>query len=926
MIAQPPFNDFYAALNGRPPFPWQARLANTLGSGGGWPTEIGVPTGLGKTACLDIAVWWLGLQADIAPSERTTPTRIWWLVNRHLLVDATTDHAERVAALLAESPGCDTGAIAAVASRLRALSADPDAAPLQVVRLRGGAATGRPIDPSQPAIVLSTLPMYGSRLLFRGYGSSRSMRPIDAALAGTDSLVLIDEAHLAHHLMKLFDPLAACEDPDAPVLATGRQRPTIVSLTATGSTKAAGRFDLDEVDLAHEVVRQRLGAAKPMRIIELPPKTDTAKHLATAAMELLAECSEPASCIIFTNTPSAARAVAAILRCDPDQVDLVVLTGRQRDRESKAARQRILDEEQGAPATRPLQARHRHLVVVATQTLEVGADVDFEYCVTEACGVRSLTQRLGRLNRLGRFDHAAAAYIHAEPAARGLNEPAWPVYGTEPFTVLRRLQAVAREGIVDLGPGVVAGVLGEPGDDPGRAPEIMPALLWEWVKTTLPPMGEAPVEPYFSGLAQPVRRIAVCWRAHVPPNGEEIDTPVAGSPLLASRRIWPRVRDREVIDLPIQDVREALEEWREVGRLTTDQATVEWVPPSRLRPGDTVVLPADAGLLDEHGWNPESTGVVVDDSLLSNGIPLDAEALARVVRPVPRREIATLLDNEDPDAAEQLLAECVAALSAADPIGHSTEEWQDLVADLDLHRGVVAPRGEVPRLVVKQGDREVRIDAFDELSASARAAVELDAHGVGVEARARAVGEALGLPESLADTVARSARFHDAGKTDARFQRWLDPRSAAAGLLAKSTTSTAQWEAARLSSGWPRGGRHEQLSGRLVIAWLDTQHWTVDPIDADLLVHLVVSHHGHARPFLAPVVDETWQPLTGRLAGEDITVDADLSRADWDQPDRFVRLNQRYGHWGLALLEAIVRQSDHAVSAGAWAGTEEAVL
>ena len=50
--------------------------------------------------------------------------------------------------------------------------------------------------------------------------------------------------------------------------------------------------------------------------------------------------------------------------------------------------------------------RERHLIVVATQTLEVGADVDAEYLVTEACGVRALTQRLGRLNRLGRYERA----------------------------------------------------------------------------------------------------------------------------------------------------------------------------------------------------------------------------------------------------------------------------------------------------------------------------------------------------------------------------------------------------------------------------------------------------------------------------------------------------------------------------------------
>jgi hypothetical protein len=46
-----------------------------------------------------------------------------------------------------------------------------------------------------------------------------------------------------------------------------------------------------------------------------------------------------------------------------------------------------------------------------------------------------------------------------------------------------------------------------------------------------------------------------------------------------------------------------------------------------------------------------------------------------------------------------------------------------------------------------------------------------------------------------------------------------------------------------------------------------------------------------------------------------VTVDGDLTITDWGQPARFRRLCERYGTWGLALLESIVRQADHAASA-----------
>ena len=224
----PTFTAFYRAINGRDPFPWQARLADQVAATEQWPAEIGVPTGLGKTACLDIAVWWLASQADREPAERTAPTRIWWLVNRRMLVDSTAEHAEAISDALRDP---SAAAVATVADRLRSLAADAAADPLEVIRLRGGVPTRRPTDPSQPAVVLSTLPMYGSRLLFRGYGSTRSMRPIDAALAGTDSLVLLDEAHLAPHLVKLIPALADCTPVARPILGPARSRPRVVALT-----------------------------------------------------------------------------------------------------------------------------------------------------------------------------------------------------------------------------------------------------------------------------------------------------------------------------------------------------------------------------------------------------------------------------------------------------------------------------------------------------------------------------------------------------------------------------------------------------------------------------------------------------------------------------------------------------------------------
>ena len=930
LTPMPQFPEFYEALNRRTPFPWQARLAEQVRESGRWPAEVGVPTGLGKTACLDIAIWWLASQAELPPCERTAPTRIWWLVNRRLLVDSTADHAERISDALHDGR---TDLLRSVAARLRSLAAAPTASPLEVIRLRGGVAARRPTDPSAPAVLLSTIPMYGSRLLFRGYGTSRTLRPVEAALAGCDSLLLVDEAHLARHLTNLLPALAACNPDAEQVLNGSRSRPPVAALTATGEASEEDRFDLDEQDRANETVRERLNAAKPVRVVEVS-KGKPEKHLADAATELVEAVGSASSCLVFANTPDTARKVLARLRNQfpRNAADLLLLTGRTREREAERIRKRILHRDEGMAANRDPQAeRTRHLIVVATQTLEVGADIDAEYMVTEACGVRALTQRLGRLNRLGRFDHARGVYVHAPPpkrkARKGTGTAGWPVYGHEPATVLKCLKDASNShrGDVDLSPRRVSDVLGEPHDDPGRAPEVLGGLLWEWVKTTTPPAGEAPVEPYFSGISGVDYSVAIIWRAHLPEAGMQV---------------WPRPFDREVVRVPIRELRDALAGTSDVHRLRSDQATVEVVAVRDVRPGDTVLLPSNEGRLDEFGWNPDAAWPVVDVSILERGLPLDQTAIERLgislsepvetefglVRPqhLLARALGEVRDDEEIDKAEQreAAAQVLEVLLRDPPDGWDKSEWRATITRLDPE--VVIARNEVPRLrVVAPDGKELRGVGSDELDETslAPAAVHLDLHGEAVGALSRLIAERLGLAEELATVVGRAGRWHDIGKADPRFQRWLDPDAGAGNgrpstLLAKSGMPRSRWHATQATSGWPRGGRHEALSARLVQTWLENRDDEFDPGVADLLLHLVTSHHGNGRPLTPPTNDGAPDRVASEVEGVQIEAPADLSLIDWEQPARFRRLNRQFGPWGLALLEAILRQADHAVSSG----------
>ena len=917
----PEFDRFYRVVNGRDPFPWQSRLAEQVRSGD-WPSLIGIPTGLGKTSCLEVAVWALAAEADLEPEHRTAPTRIWWVVNRRLLVDDTFRHAERLGELLMQAT---EGDLHQVAERLRSLSSQASvlaSIPLQVIRLRGGVGVDRPNNPAQPAVICTTIPMYGSRVLFRGYGSSRSTRPIDAALAYTDSLVICDEAHLARHLAELFAQLVEIDEgTDGPVLPGGRSRPKVVALTATGDHHVA-RFDLDCEDLAQEVVRKRYFTRKPVKLVSASPTKahrTIANHLAKEVENLLV--GRPAgSCLVFVNTPATARAVLERLKSPASRKrmsdpTIVMLTGRLREREANVVRKRVLDTKQGVRVGHNRGNRDRHLIVVATQTLEVGADLDARYLVTEACGVRALTQRLGRLNRLGQHEDSLGVYVHIPPT-KGQN-PQWPVYGHEPTRVFEHLLAADPENssIVDLSPARLDhGVLGVPGDHRGRAPCASLGLLHEWVQSSAETPGEAPVEPFFSGLSELRPSVQIVWRAHLP--GPDM-------------RLWPPATDQEAIEIPIGEAHEGLSDVTALLRRVTPDGIAETVEVGdggrpKLHPGWTIVVQSNAGKMDEYGWNPEATDPVVDLSVLSHGLPLDIDAIRALYsnRELPTdRETIQDASNERNDgepvdragrraAADRILV----ALSGTPPPGYGSDEWEFLIAELNPEPRLA--RKEVSRLPRRTKNPSVRFDASDELCAGQKQRVGLGQHGMETAVLAKGYAAAIGVNRNMADVLSHAARWHDTGKADTRFQEWLragEPLDL--DLLAKSDTPQHQWERYRARAGWPRGGRHEALSGRLVSAWLTGRPNKFTTDEADLLVHLVVSHHGHGRPIIVPVEDSTvTHVVTWGFNGDVIAANADLSSTDWEQPRRFAHLNRLHGYWGLALLEAIVRQADWASS------------
>lgn len=132
MLSADDFPAFFEEVNGCAPFPWQKRLLDQIAAKGEWPSVLDLPTGSGKTAAIDIALFHLALEANRFKSRRA-PVRIAFVVDRRLVADDAFTRAQKLEEALSQAAQPVTRR---VAERLKELS--DDGPPLVARRLRGG--------------------------------------------------------------------------------------------------------------------------------------------------------------------------------------------------------------------------------------------------------------------------------------------------------------------------------------------------------------------------------------------------------------------------------------------------------------------------------------------------------------------------------------------------------------------------------------------------------------------------------------------------------------------------------------------------------------------------------------------------------------------------------------------------------------------
>ena len=918
------FAAFFRDIHDQAPFPWQSRLTAQVLERGIWPMVIDLPTGAGKTAVLDTAVF------AMAARETTFPRRIVFVIDRRIVVDQVCQRAARIRDRIAAG---ETPLLQRIRDRLLALS--DTGSPLGVAALRGGV----PVDhewthhPDQPWVVVSTVDQFGSRLLFRGYGVTPGMRPVHAGLAGNDCLVILDEVHLSVAFAETLAQVSALPSAALP------RRFSIVEMSATPSAPHSERFELDPAtDLKGcEELRRRIEAPKQAKLVSAR-NTDALPAAVVKIVKSIAGAERAdlgiRSLGVVVNRVRSAREVHRVLAESGYATHLI--TGRMRPLDRVDALNTI------GPIVDPDCERRADAmtVVVATQAIEVGADFSFDALITECAAVDSLRQRFGRLDRRGayfaRTGRAADCWILGPKSVVDSRKPD-PIYGDSARKTWEELKRLERNGPIDVGPQSLRGFPSDATAPRARAPLLLKTHMDAWTQTSPEPIVQPSVAWFLHGIDQNrPADVWVLWRWDRSPE--------------ALRLVPPR--QAEYVQVPVDATRAWLSGGDEVdvadvdmmgadARSSSESAAAGWVrwagfgkDPEHvgldaIRPGDVLLVDPTKGGLTAGTWDPLSTTPVADLG--------DAAQLAFGRRATLRLD-PRLLDaappatpNDDADAdvpARQRIEEWLHELQASEP-SEDQSAWRATAAKKLMDNGFdVVPVGLDDAdsdagyyLLTERHSRTQKpvvdpatLDGSDEVGSRTGAGVTLRQHLDGVGARAKCIAARLGVEKPLVDDLHIAGRLHDIGKVDRRFQEQLVGGDSVELELRWDTPLAKSLPGARLVRRYPRGMRHEMASMAMIASnaeVLCTAH------DKDLVLHLVGSHHGWGRPLPPVIEDPTPQTVSYTFDGHSMQVNSNLAESSLsiDMADRFWRLVARYGYHGLAWLEAILRLADHQQSA-----------
>ena len=885
------FDKAFEALTGYTPLRWQKRLYERLRHPDtDIPKVCDLPTGLGKTSI--IPIWLIALSQQAIEGHIKLPRRLAYIVNRRTIVDQATNIVNLIRDRLQGSIGDGSSGLGheetlqLLTSGLRLLSPEPPL--LAVSTLRGEFADNEEWkkDPARPAIIVGTIDMIGSKLLFSGYGDGRYKRTHHAGLIGQDTLIVHDEAHLTPAFSDLLCSLAKAQKSDCEL------RPiSVMELSATQRNNHDGDnvFSLEPEDEQDRIVVNRIDACKFMRLRQALPNKNA--HIQQIVDLAHAHDSSLAKILIYVRSPEDAGKVATELKKrlgsgSADRVALLTGTIRGYERDllvtENPVYRYLLNPEMQASAT---------VYLVSTSAGEVGIDIDADHLVCDLTTLDSMVQRLGRVNRRGGDQRVAQIDLVCEGKEENAGDKP-----TEFSKAVAQTLAILHEwanasaGIINASPRSLRRLIQEL-DDKERTkafapkPEILPAtdiLLDAWSLTSVDEVpGRPEVAHYLHGLVSELPETYVAWRAEVSQfYRHEIDNKLIGDWFDACR-----VHSKERLQEPVNRVRRYLgdllkEHYKNTKGQNIHVVLLDRRGRARIHPLSdvanntnleykTVVLPVEAG-----GLTPDGT--------------LDPKALD----PCPNIDVA---DSDETGGVQRyrwlyLSGEPWKPVLSEQPSKSYKEVqakgWQERESiTLDEPNEDTGTDEGILNLVLLAPGKEIAGDD----PGIAKFNQRLTKHTEAIAQRMDSIGERLGLNQQIKSALVSAAKWHDKGK-DREIWQYYARNSDGYEPLAKSTRY--------LNPHTLAGYRHE--FGSLLDAMRDV-NLCYDP-ERDLILHLIAAHHGYARPhFEIRAFDKSFTTVENEQAAIEVA-------------RRFGRLQKRFGRWGLAWLESLMRCADIAAS------------
>jgi len=384
------------------------------------PELVSVPTGCGKTAAVVLGWLWRRLKHPEAELRNATPRRLVYCLPMRTLVEQVRANAVRFLHRLDLLAGC----------------VDPDGRyrpawvpeRIPVFTLMGGEeAVDWQAYPEREVVLIGTQDMLLSRALNRGYALYPAYWPMDFGQINTDSLWVFDEVQLmgvgrttsaqlqfmtktcSAHLKvpaRRTIWMSATLGSEAEADTTGRANVPEPSWMCTPERQKRPETLLLQTLSASDISPTNGGDGALQKIVHAPKRLtrqiDGAGRWTSDSSDLFKTVLERTTgqlTLVVFNTVGRARTTYNALseKNKTDGPEILQLHSRFRPRDRAQILKRIGSEI-------PSSGR----VIVSTQVLEAGIDLDAHRIFTEIAPWPSLVQRFGRLNRRGFYDDAQA--------------------------------------------------------------------------------------------------------------------------------------------------------------------------------------------------------------------------------------------------------------------------------------------------------------------------------------------------------------------------------------------------------------------------------------------------------------------------------------------------------------------------------------